>query len=153
MGLLRGKLQAMFTGKPRALSTERRPTDREFKREGWAVGDVYVWLQNDLAERATVYPQLGGKDPFSKQEQRVVLRPGEGKQVVAIDGQAWVVEVAGGEHPCGGAASTTFAVTMGKVQDLLLSTAMGAQARAGTCPATAAAAPKRKKKAKAKRNA
>ena len=65
---------------------------------------------------------------------RYVLRPGRGKQLVAIDGQDWVIEVLGGDYPCGGRAQMQFDVTMGKVQDAMISTLMVTQEMTADCP-------------------
>ena len=79
-------------------------------------------------------PKKGGLCPFHKREQDITLEPGRGKQLVAIDGQEWTVEVSGGTHPCGGRAVTTFDVSMGKVQDALISKLLEAQEMTGECP-------------------
>ena len=133
MNLMRGKLQAIFTGKPRAVS-ERRATEEEFKRDDWVLGDIYVWFNNDLEHEVRVMPKKGGLDPFNDEEQEYVIQPGRGKQLVAIDAQDWVVEVLGGDYPCGGRAQMQFDVTMGKVQDAMISKLLETQEMTGDCP-------------------
>jgi hypothetical protein len=131
--LLQGKLQAMFTGKPRDEAT-RRPTGEQYDRDEWVLSDIYVHFNNDLQQEVRVMPKKGGLCPFHKREQDITLEPGRGKQLVAIDGQEWTVEVSGGTHPCGGRAVTTFDVSMGKVQDALISKLLEAQEMTGECP-------------------
>jgi hypothetical protein len=133
--LLQGKLQAMFTGKPRKEET-RRPTGEEYKRDDWVLSDIYVHFNNDLEQEVRVMPKKGGLDPFHKVKQDTTLPPGRGKQLVAIDGQDWTIEVVSGgnHHPCGGRAVKTFDVSMGKVQDALISKLLEAQELSGECP-------------------
>lgn len=131
--LLREKLQAMFTGKPRDAGT-RRATGEEFSRDDWVLSDIYVHFNNDLQQEVRVMPKKGGLDPFHKTEQYMTLAPGRGEQLYAIDGQEWMIEVSGGNHACGGRAATTFDVSMGKVQDALISKLFETQAMSGHCP-------------------
>lgn len=131
--LLQGKLQAMFTGKPRDEAS-RRPTGDVFERDDWVLSDIYVHFNNDLQQEVRVMPKKGGLDPFHKRDQEMTLAPGRGKQLVAIDGQEWTIEVSGGSHPCGGRAAKTFDVSMGKVQDALISKLLEAQEMSGECP-------------------
>merc|ERR1712146_361461 len=105
-----------------------------FQRDDWVLSDIYVHFNNDLQQQVRVMPKKGGLDPFHKREQDITLAPGRGKQLYAIDGQEWVIEVSGGDHPCGGRAAKTFDVSMGKVQDALISKLLEAQEMSGECP-------------------
>ena len=59
--MLRGKLQAMFTGKPRPVS-ERRPTEEDFKRDDWVLADIYVWFSEGPMQLS---PHFDVKPTFS----------------------------------------------------------------------------------------
>ena len=131
--LLQGKLQAMFTGKPRDEAT-RRPTGEQYERDNWVLSDIYVHFNNDMQQEVRIMPKKGGVDPGDGREQDMILAPGRGKQLVAIDGQEWAIEVSGGDYPCGGRAVKIFDVSMGKVQDALNCKLLEAQEMSGECP-------------------